>query len=102
MNTCNLTDLNYCTVDLAQAIWGGMRELHTALPLGSAGRALAEAEDSDGSQSYVLKRLFSEAANGLAFTKFPSSLLEASCLIALSAQISWKSGVRTSRTINAQ
>ena len=55
-----------------------MRDLNAMLPPGSEGRALAEAESAELGQPYVLKRLFAEGGIGLAFTSFPTALLEVS------------------------
>ena len=67
----------------AQVIWKGLRDLNAILPPGSEGRALVEAESAELGQPYVLKRLFAEGGIGLAFTSFPTALLEVSGVLQL-------------------
>ncbi len=68
-----------------------MRELHIILPPDSEGRGLAEAEGAERGQSYVLKRLISETANGLIFVTFPSALLEVrSSVKSFVSSFAWK------------
>lgn len=72
-----------------QAIYRGIQQMNALIPRDSEERLLTVAEDAaTGLQTYVLKRMFSEASSGLTFFHFPSYELKARCVISVSHSVS--------------